>query len=378
MGALYGPSGGGKSSFVKAGLMPSLNPRCIRPIYLEATPSGTEARLLAELHREARTLPADINLPEAVALVREAPERRTSGKLFLVLDQFEQWLQAHPDEPDAALVRALRQCDGRRVAALVLVRDDFWMAVTRFLRAVDIPLVQGGNAAAVELLDARHTRKVLEGFGRALGQLPGPGGAVTDETEHFFQKAVSGLIDADGRVIPMRLSLFTEVVRNRPWTPETLRALRDVDGIGVKFLDDCFTKPQYKHYGAAAKKVLLKLLPPPTSVIRGRPCGGGELRAAAGYAEQPGEFAELMRVLAGDLRLVTVAETDGSTPDQAGTDPDAPAASAETRYQLAHDFLVRPTRQWLDREQGSTRPGRARLRLERVTASWLERPRFSR
>ena len=89
-----------------------------------------------------------------------------------MLDQFEQWLQAHPDEPDAELVRALRQCDGRRVQALVLVRDDFWMAVTRFLRAVDVPLVEGGNAAAVELFDARHARKVLEGFGQALGQLP--------------------------------------------------------------------------------------------------------------------------------------------------------------------------------------------------------------
>ena len=51
-----------------------------------------------------------------------------------------------------------------------------------------------------------------------------------------------------GRVIPVRLSLFTEVVRNRPWTPETLRALGGVDGIGVKFLDDCFAQPQYRPY----------------------------------------------------------------------------------------------------------------------------------
>ena len=116
--------------------------------------------------------------------------------------------------------------------------------------------------------------------------------------------------------------------------------------------------------------MLRRLLPPPTSVIRGRPCGGGELREAAGYAEQPGEFAGLMRVLTGELRLVTVAETDGATPD-----PDTTAATAgETRYQLAHDFLVRPIRRWLEREQGSTPRGRARLRLKLVTASWRERP----
>ena len=49
-------------------------------------------------------------------------------------------------------------------------------------------------------------------------------------------------------------------------------------------------------------------------------------------------------------------------------------SAGETRYQLAHDSLVRPIRQWLERERGSTRKGRAGLRLALVTASWLERP----
>jgi serine/threonine protein kinase/formylglycine-generating enzyme required for sulfatase activity len=369
VGVLYGPSGGGKSSFVRAGLRPHLDRDRVRPVYLEATPGGTEARLLAELRREAPALPADVSLPDAVALVRDDPERQRTGKLFLVLDQFEQWLQAHPDEPDAELVRALRQCDGRRVGALVVVRDDFWMAVTRFLRAVDVPLVLGGNAAAVELFDAHHTRTVLEGFGRALGQLPETGGAVTEDAVRFLEEVSRGLADAAGRVIPMRLILFTEVVRHRAWTPETLHNLGGVDGIGVKFLDDCFAKPEYKNYRDAALKVLDKLLPPPTSVIRGGPCGGGELRRAADGAAPPVDFADLIRVLAGELRLITMAETDGSAPG-----PDLAFAAGQPRYQLAHDFLVRPIRQWLEREQGSTRKGRARLRLKLVTASWMERP----
>jgi serine/threonine protein kinase/formylglycine-generating enzyme required for sulfatase activity len=371
VGVLYGPSGGGKSSLVKAGLMPNLDCGRVQPIYIEATPGATEARLLAELRREFPSLSPEVNLPEAIALVREDPERPAAGrpKVLLVLDQFEQWLQAHPDEPDAELVRALRQCDGRRVGALLLVRDDFWMALTRFLRTVDVPLVQGGNAAAVELFDARHTRTVLEGFGRALGQLRETGGEATEEAARFLDEVSHGLADAEGRVIPMRLSLLTEVVRHRPWTPETLRALGDVDGIGVKFLDDCFAKPEYKNDRRAAQKVLEHLLPPPTSAIRGRPCGASELRAAAGYKEPSSEFDELVRVLAGELRLITAADTDGSTPGPGGAAP-----PGEAHYQLAHDFLVRPIRHWLERELGSTPKGRARLRLGLVTASWRQRP----
>ena len=368
VGVLYGPTGGGKSSFLKAGLLPNLDRARARPVYLEASPAATETRLLDELRRAAPALPPDASLPDAVAILRDATERRSTAKLVIVLDQFEQWLQAHPDPADAELVRALRQCDGRRIQAILVVRDDFWMAATRFLQAVDVPLAHGGNAAAVELFDARHSRKVLERFGRALGQLPDAREPLAEEAEHFLQDAVAGLTDAQGRAIPMQLTLFTEVVKHRPWTPQTLRDLEGVDGIGVKFLADCFAKPEYKHVSVAAKKVLAKLLPPPTSVIRGAPRGAGELTAAAGYAEQPGEFEKLVRVLAEELRLVTVAERDARPP---GPDPAVPAG--EMRYQLAHDSLVRPIRRWLEREQGSTRRGRARLRLAIVTASWLER-----
>ncbi|MEJ7636922.1 MAG: hypothetical protein WKF75_02765 [Singulisphaera sp.] len=71
--------------------------------------------------------------------------------------------------PDAELVRreALRR-PGR--PALVLVRDDL-MAATRFFQAIEVPIVQGRNSAAVELFDARHARKVLEGWA-ALGRIP--------------------------------------------------------------------------------------------------------------------------------------------------------------------------------------------------------------
>src|SRR5262249_1509025 len=42
-------------------------------------------------------------------------------------------------------------------------------AVIRFLRELEIHLVEGQNSAAVDLFDLRHARRVLAAFGRAFG-----------------------------------------------------------------------------------------------------------------------------------------------------------------------------------------------------------------
>ena len=64
-------------------------------------------------------------------------------KVLIVLDQFEQWLHAKSDQQNTELVAALRQCDGGRVQCIVMVRDDFWLAVSRFLKELEIRLVEG-------------------------------------------------------------------------------------------------------------------------------------------------------------------------------------------------------------------------------------------
>ena len=104
-------------------------------------------------------------------MLRDDRRIRPREKLLLVFDQFEQWLQARPVTPDSELVRALGSATAGGSPALLLVRDDFWMATSRLLQAVEVRLEEGTNAAAVELLDARHTRNVLTEFGRSLGRI---------------------------------------------------------------------------------------------------------------------------------------------------------------------------------------------------------------
>ena len=61
VGLIYGPSGCGKSSLVKAGLLPRVG-KHVLPVYIEATPEETEARLLKGLRKVCPELPPELDL----------------------------------------------------------------------------------------------------------------------------------------------------------------------------------------------------------------------------------------------------------------------------------------------------------------------------
>ena len=185
VGLIYGPSGCGKSSLVKAGLLPRLG-KHVLPIYIEATADETEARLLKGIRKICRDLPRELGLVDSLANLRKgrvlAPER----KVLLVLDQFEQWLFAKRGEENTELVAALRQCDGEHVQAVVMVRDDFWLAASRFMRDLEIRLIEGENSALVDLFDPRHAKKVLMAFGALTGLCPKPSVSSPSIKIHFL------------------------------------------------------------------------------------------------------------------------------------------------------------------------------------------------
>src|SRR5262249_29022262 len=178
------------------------------------------------------------------------------SKVLLVLDQFEQWLHAKRSEQYTELVGALRQCDGEHVQCLVLVRDDFGMAATRFMNDLEIRIVEGHNFATMDLFDPGHARKVLGEFGRAFGRLPAEPAA---EQERFLDSAVADLAQ-DGKVISVRLALFAEMVKGKPWTPATLRQVGGTEGVGVTFLEETFSAatapPPHRLHQKAARAVL--------------------------------------------------------------------------------------------------------------------------
>jgi formylglycine-generating enzyme required for sulfatase activity/serine/threonine protein kinase len=377
VGLLYGPSGCGKTSLVKAGLLPRLAEHVIA-VYVEATAEDTEARLLKGLRKHLPEPRAGGELAEMLAEVRRGRGLPPGKKVVLVLDQFEQWLHARRQEDHPGLVRALRQCDGSRVQALVLVRDDFWMAATRFMHGLETPLVEGQNSAAVDLFDLRHARKVLTAFGRAFGALPAGPAELSAEQARFVGQAVEGLAQ-DGKVIPVRLALFADMVKGRPWTPATFRAVGGTAGVGVTFLEETFSAatapPLHRYHQRAARGLLKALLPEQGTDIKGHMRSREALQQASGYGQRPADFEQLLGILDGELRLVTPTDPEGELARSAseGASTQARSASEERYYQLTHDYLVPSLREWLTPKQKETRRGRAELRLAERAAAWTAR-----
>ncbi len=377
VGLVYGPSGCGKSSMMKAGLLPRLAPDIV-PIYLEATVDETERTLLTLIRKklDSKETESTKSLADLLHEVRRGRIMPRGKKLLLVIDQFEQWLFAHADAAGEPLLESLLQCDGSRVQSIVMVRDDFWMAATRFFRDLDIRLVEGSNSAAIDLFNIGHAERVLKAFGRAFGTLESDGKEDKQDRKQFITEAVSGLAE-QGKVISVRLALFAEMMKGRPWTPESLREVGGTTGVGATFLEETFSAsgapPHHRYHQEAARSVLRAMLPQAGTDIKGHKRSSDELRLACHYVSRPRDFDDLIRILDGELRLITLMdntepiELAANTTESTSTKERlAPAA----QYQLTHDYLVPSLRDWLTRKQRETRNGRAELKLAEYSAAW--------
>jgi hypothetical protein len=203
-----------------------------------------------------------------------------------------------------------------------------------------------------------------------------------------LKQAVAGLAEA-GTVICVRLALFAEMMKTKAWTPGTLKEVGGTAGVGIKFLEETFSSPtanpKHRLHQKAARGVLKALLPATGTDIKGYRRSANELLKASGYATRRAEFAELMRILDAELRLVTPADAEEARSAERGvrsaeehpshdevTAPSAPhsALCAPRSYQLTHDYLVPSLRDWLTQTQRETRRGRAELCLAERAAAY--------
>ena len=190
----------------------------------------------------------------------------------------------------------------------------------------------------------------------AFGRLPDNDDTMSSEHRAFLQQATTELAE-DGKVVSVRLALLADMMKSRSWTPESLRQVGGVEGLGVTFLEETFeaktAPPECRLHQEAARCVLGSMLLEAGGDIKGHVRTYDELFQASGYSRQA-DFDDLIELLDGEVRLITPADPASMESGQA---PAEPAVSHSRSFQLTHDYLVPSLREWLTRRKRESRRG---------------------
>ena len=372
VGVLLGPSGSGKSSLMRAGILPMVSEN-VSIVYVEAKPDELEGNLLKQIHRAVPRLANTTSLRECLIQARQMGSDQRANKLLLVIDQFEQWLNYHRDTQSTELHDSLRQCDGANVQAILLVRDDFMLGISSFMDQIEELLLQNQNFATVEPFGLVHARKVLAAFGRAYGTLNDP---LTTDQSAFLKEATSGL-EQIGRLEPVQIALLSEMIKNQPWTPATLKELGGIQGLGVSFLEErlagASAHPLLRTQLPVVRRILTELLPADDTVIKPPACAQSlMLERLEGIASED-TLRKLLSLLDTEVRLITPTSNTNST-----SSSNSGSSTTDPAYQLTHDYLVPTTRKWLTSLDSGTRSGRARQQLREISSAWNAKPTTKR
>ena len=202
---------------------------------------------------------------------------------------------------ETELVAALRQCDGEHVQAIV-------PGPRRLLDGRDPVHARPGDrpGARTEHRRRRPLRPAAcpQGAGGVRPRLRRPARAIRPSSRATRRRSSTRRSPGwprTARSISVRLALFAEMVKGKPWTPATLREVGGMDGVGVTFLEETFSSrpPNPEHRlapgggpgraeGAAARD---------RHRHQGPDASATELREASGYADRPRDFDDLIRIL---------------------------------------------------------------------------------
>ncbi len=372
VGVLLGLSGSGKSSLIRAGILPLVRDT-VTTIYVEAKPEELEFNILKQIRRELPQYAAQTSLRETLIRFRQQNKEGSGKKLLVVIDQFEQWLNHHRDAKSTEFHESLRQCDGTNIQAILLVRDDFMLGISSFMDQLDELLLQNQNFATVEPFGVLHAKKVLAAFGRAYGTLRDP---LTSEQSAFIDEAIDGLANI-GRLEPVQIALLSDMIKGKPWNLSTLRELGGIQGMGVTFLEEKLAGPSshplLRSQLPVVQRILRELLPADDTVIKPPACAQSVmLERLEGIASKE-TLAKLLQLIDTEVRLITPTSSNSmsssATSSSIGNDP---------AYQLTHDYLVPTTRKWLETQNSGTRAGRVREQLRDIATVWNARPAAKR
>jgi WD40 repeat protein len=356
--AVLGPSGSGKSSLVRAGVIPALRRGAIRGsdgwtievVRLGGRPLETLAARLIELdvsesmHRTVDELERDdrtLHLASTLFVAR----RPASTRLVWVIDQAEELFTLGQDDAQRAqlianLVYAASIPDGP-AAVILTLRADFY---SRCAAYPALAALLAGHQYLVGPMDEAGLRAAVEDPARAVGL----------EFESGLVDTILGDVASAPGTLPLLEHALFELWERRRGGMLTLEAYRETGGVQgaiaqrAETIYDRFDAPQQ----AIARRALLRLTQAGegTEDTRRR----ATLREVAGLADEAQPVEEVVRNLA-DARLLTTS---------------ADQQTGERWVDISHEALIRGwprLRGWLDEDRAGLRVHR---RITEAAEEW--------
>lgn len=311
---IVGPSGSGKSSVLRAGLLPALAGGVL------PGSEGWRRLLLRPGERPLEELRRVLVSGAADPLAEALDALPAHGRLLLAVDQLEELFTACRSDSERAafadaLARAATDPDGRAVVVTAL-RADFY---GRFAAYPELAALLGANQVLVGPLQASELRRVVEL----------PAGRVGLRVEPELADVLVGDVEGEPGALPLLSTALLELWQKREGTTLTLAAYHESGGVhgAVARLAEGTYARIADGRKPLVRAIMLRLVGQDegdTPVRRRAPLSELEL-------ERHDDVREVLATLA-DSRLVTVSE--GSV-------------------EVAHEALLREwprLREWIDED----------------------------
>jgi ABC-type multidrug transport system fused ATPase/permease subunit len=390
----YGPSGVGKTSVLRAGVIHHLHrqaqrngasrgPRLLIPVYFNRwhqTPLSGLTQTIGEAVARYRP-PGEVAQDAGQPFVQQVEQwtGQTNSHLLVVLDQFEEYFlystQAGSDEFARALVQAVNSPD-LRINFLLSLREDTLARLDHFRGRIPFLLDNRLTIMRLTPTSAREAiEKPLEQYsaesGRAYVIEPALTTAILNElvtSGAGLTRQGQGLTGRDGETIE---TPYLQLVLSRLWAEEaahgsttlryaTLTRLAGATAIVSKYLDETMAALSEQERAMAAG-FFDRLVTPSGSKIA---LAQQDLMRFAGQDEAA--VNQLLQTLLRQRILQDVSSPQGAA-----------------RYEITHDILGQAILAWLERHQASQAESKrlaeeqaARLAAEAQAAAAEERARL--
>ena len=359
---LYGESGVGKSSVLRAGVVPELRRRHrddLTPLAvavfdawrdpLGGLAASVEAVVEEAFGRETLEVEPAGDAPDRLAALAD----RVTGRLIVILDQFEEYFVYHGHEPGAeefaeqlALAVGERR---RRVHYLISIREDSLAKLDRFKDVIpelfdNLLRIEPLDRATAEEAIVQPVERYNQVFAAGISIDPDLPGAVIDQVDAVggFHHSGAGVTtwDSDEQRIQ---APYLQLVMERLWRQEldegstrlrtvTLESLGGASAIVRHHLDEAMkTLPPAQRFLAA--RVFRYLVTPSGAKFAHT---AGDLAQYVGVDVREVETV-LQRLAAPDVRILRRVS---APPRRGGSGDDPP------RYEIHHDALGPAVLDW--------------------------------